>query len=124
MAKVHLIVKLTVRDGAFEAFHAVAQEMTAGSRREPGTLGYEWYFSADGRHCRLLETYASTEALIAHFQGPVVQQLVPKMSQHCSIDGSEVFGDPGALAGALSGFGAAMFQHRYGVAGQAASAAQ
>jgi hypothetical protein len=59
----------------------------------------------------LLETYASADALLAHFNGPVVQQLVPKMIQCVALDGFEVYGDPGPQAAAmLANFGAQVFE--------------
>ena len=113
---VHILVQLTIHDGQQDALRSVAQEMTAGSQAEAGTLGYEWYFSVDGKQCRLLETYADAGALLAHFNGPVVQQLVPKMLPYVSLDAFEVYGDPGAEAGAmLANFGARVFAHWRGL---------
>ena len=114
MAKpaVHLLVELTIHNGQFDAFQSVAREMIAGSDAEAGTLGYEWYLSSDCKRCRLLESYASADALLAHFTGPVVQQLVPRMIQYVTIDRSEVYGDPGPQAAAmLANFGTQVFQH-------------
>jgi quinol monooxygenase YgiN len=123
MAKVHVLVEVSIHDGKLDTFKSIAQEMIAGTRKETGTLGYEWYFSADGARCRLLETYASAEPLLAHFTGPVVQQLVPKLAQQCSIDHFEVYGDPDAQAEAiLAGFGAVIYRHWDGVERQTASA--
>jgi quinol monooxygenase YgiN len=42
-----LAVDLTINDGKLDAFEAIAQEMVSGSQKEPGTLGYEWFLSAD-----------------------------------------------------------------------------
>jgi quinol monooxygenase YgiN len=114
MAKpaVHLLVELTIHDGQFDGFQSVAREMTAGSDGESGTLGYEWYLSNDRKRCRLLQSYASADALLAHFTGPVVQQLVPKMIQYVTVDRFEVYGDPGPQAAPmLANFGAQVFEH-------------
>lgn len=46
-----LVVDLTIHEGKFDAFETVAQEMIAGSRKEPGTLAYEWYLSGDRQSC-------------------------------------------------------------------------
>jgi len=112
MAKtaVHLLVETTIRDGQLDAFESVAREMIAGSQAEAGTSGYEFYLSSDRKRCRLLESYASADALLAHFNGPVVQQLVPKFLQYVTVDRFEVYGDPGPQASAtLANFGAQMF---------------
>jgi quinol monooxygenase YgiN len=120
-APVHLVVQLTIHDGQFDAFQTIAQEMIAGTQPEVGTLGYEWFISRDRKRCRLLETYANPDALLAHFQGPVVQQLVPQLAQHVSIEAFEVYGDPGPEAIAmLAGFGAQILYY-WGGLGRAAA---
>ena len=112
MAKpaVHLLVELTIHEGKLDVFESIAREMIAGSRSEPGTLGYEWYLTSGRKRCRLLESYASADDLLAHFTGPVVQQLVPKLAEHVTIDSFEVYGDPGPQAVAmLTRIGAEIF---------------
>jgi quinol monooxygenase YgiN len=109
-AAVHLLVQFTINDEQFAAFEDVAREMTAGSQAEPGTLAYEWYVSSDRKQGRLLESYTSGDALLAHFNGPVVQQLLPKMRQSVTIDRFEAYGDPGPQMNAvLANFGTQAF---------------
>jgi quinol monooxygenase YgiN len=109
---VRLTVELTVNEGSQDAFEAVAKTMTAESGTEPGTLGYEWFFSPDRKHCRLLETYADADAVTAHFTGPVVGELVPKMVPLCTIDRFEIYGDPGPTVTAMAvAFGARIFRY-------------
>jgi len=113
--RVYVLVELTIHDGKFDAFQKVAEQMIADTPKEPGTLGYEWHLSADRRRCRILETYADANSLLAHFKGPVVQQLVPKLLEWSTVDRSEVYGDPGAEAAAmLTGFGAGIFDRWQG----------
>jgi quinol monooxygenase YgiN len=108
---VHLLVESTIYEGHLDAFEGLAQEMVAVSKMEPGTLGYDWYLSGDGRRSRLMETYADANALVAHFEGPAVQQLVPKLLEHCRLERFECYGDPGPEATEmLKGFGAEIFQ--------------
>jgi len=53
---------------------------------------------------------------MAHFTGPVVQELVPKLIQHMRVDGFEVLGEAGPKAAAmLAGFGAEIFQRWQGL---------
>ena len=107
---VHLLVELSIDDGELEAFQNIAREMIAGSRTEPGTLSYEWYLHDDGKRCRLFETYATGDDLLAHFNGPVVQQLIPKLLEHSILDRLEIFGDAGPqVEAALARFGARFF---------------
>jgi quinol monooxygenase YgiN len=107
---VRLAVDLTIGNGKLDAFEKIARTMVAGSQKEPGTLGYDWYLSADRKRCRLLETYADANAALAHFNGAVVQELVPKLLENASVAGFEVYGDPGAqLTEMLAAFGAEIF---------------
>ena len=78
---VRLKVNFAVSSEQLAEFTRIAQAMTAVSAAEPGTLGYEWFASADGKRFRLVETYADANAIEAHFMGPAVQQWVPKLCQ-------------------------------------------
>ena|SRR5271166_1892768 len=107
---VHFLVELTVHDGKFDSFDAVAQEMIAHTRNEPGALCYEWCLSADRKRCRIVETYSDSDAVLAHINGPAVQDGVPKLLQSSTLDRFEVYGDPGPQATAmLKGLGAEIF---------------
>jgi len=113
---VRLTVNLVVNDGQLEAFKSIAQTMTAVSQAEPGTLGYEWFSSADGKHFRLVETYVDSSALEAHFMGPAVQQWVPKLAAVCKVDGFEIYGDPGPMVAQMAvGLGAVIYPYWMGI---------
>jgi quinol monooxygenase YgiN len=97
-------------------FQETAKAMIAGTKKESGALGYEWYLSGDGKSCRLLETYANADAALAHCTGPVVRELVPKLLESATVSAFEVCGDPGPQVTAmLAGFGAAFFTFRHGL---------
>jgi quinol monooxygenase YgiN len=113
---VHLAVDLIINEGKLDAFESIAQAMVAGTQKEPGALSYEWYLSADHKKCRLIETYTDANAVLAHFNGLVVQELVPKLLETASLAGFEVCGDPGPKATEmLKGFGAEIFDFRGGL---------
>jgi quinol monooxygenase YgiN len=113
---VRLAVELTPNEGQLEQFKSAAAKMTAGSSAEPGTLGYEWFSSADGKRFRLLEMYVDAAAVEAHFAGPVVREWVPKLAALCSIDRFEIYGDPGPKVTEMAGgFGAVFFQYSFGI---------
>ena len=84
--------------------------MVTSSRQEPGAVRYEWYLSTDRKRCRIVETYADADAVLAHLTGWAVKEGVPKLLAVSSLDRFEVYGDPGAKAAAmLGGFGAEIF---------------
>jgi len=113
---VSVAVDLTINEGRLDAFESIAQAMVAGTQKEPGTLGYEWFLSADRKRCRLLETYTDANAALAHFNGPVVRELVPKLLGTASVAGFEIYGDPGPkMKEMLAGFGAEIFEFRRGL---------
>ena len=108
--QVHFLVDLTILEGKFDSFEAIAQEMVASSQQEAGALRYEWYLSADRKRCRIVETYADSDAVLAHLTGWAVQEGVPKLLEAAGLDRFEVYGDPGAKAASmLAAFGATIF---------------
>jgi len=115
---VRLNVAMTVHGGKLPAFEEQAKAMIAGTRKEPGALAYDWHFSADRKRCRLVETYANAAALLAHIQGPVVQQLLPKLLELAQVDRIEVYGDPGPEGTKMiASFGAEIFSDWQGLGG-------
>jgi quinol monooxygenase YgiN len=113
---VRLNVNFTVSEAQLDAFKRIAHAMTEGSKAEPGTLGYEWFSSADDHRFRLVETYVNAGAVEAHFGGPVVLEWVPKLAAVCTVDGFEIYGDPGPqVAKAAGGLGAVVFQYWHGI---------
>ena len=104
---VRFVVSFAINDGAFFAFERVARVMAAETQKEPGTLAYEWFLSADRAGCRLFEAYVDANAVLAHLTGPVIRELVPKLLETGSVTGFEIYGDPGPEASAIAaGFGA------------------
>lgn len=113
---VRLTVSLTINEGQTEEFNSIAKAMVEVTKAEPGTLGYEWFAHSDGKQFTLLETYVDAAAIEAHFMGPAVQEWVPKLAAVCSVNGFEIFGDPGPKVAAMAaGFGAVILKYRMGI---------
>jgi len=107
---VRFTVDLTIHEGKFDEFERIAQAMVASTQKETGAQGYDFYLSADRRRCRLLETYADANTVLAHLNGPTVRELVPKLLETAGLDRFEVYGDPGPeSARTLTAFGAQIF---------------
>jgi quinol monooxygenase YgiN len=113
---VRLTVNFVVSGEQLEEFKRIAQAMTEVTKAEPGTLGYEWFASADGKRFRLVEAYVDSNAIAAHFMGPAVQQWVPKLAAVCKVDGFEIYGDPGPMVAEMAGgLGAVIYQYWMGI---------
>lgn len=63
---VYWILALKINDGKLDEFKALADEMCASTKKEPGALAYEWHLSDDGSTCHIFERYADPKAVMAH----------------------------------------------------------
>jgi Antibiotic biosynthesis monooxygenase len=84
-------------------FKQLAAEALDAVRGEPGALQYDWFFSDDGTRCVVRETYANSDAVLAHVDnvGPLLGRLV-ELGGGLEL---EVFGEPSeALRNALAAF--------------------
>jgi len=113
---VRLTINMTVNKDQLEAFQGIAHSMTEACKSEPGTIGYEWFAHGDGNRFRLMETYADANAAVAHFLGPVVRQWLPKLAAQCTVEGVELYGNPGPRGTELAvGLGAVIFPYQFGL---------
>jgi quinol monooxygenase YgiN len=113
---VRLTINMTVSKDRLEAFKSIAHTMTEACKAEPGTIGYEWFAAADGKRFRLMETYKDANSVEAHLLGPVVQQMLPKLAEQCTVEGVELYGNPGPKGTELaSGLGAVIFPYWLGL---------
>jgi quinol monooxygenase YgiN len=108
--RIRLLVDIDIHEGHFPEFEAIARAMAGVSAKEPGTIGYHFVLSADRTRCRLVEGYVDQEAITAHFNGPAVQEWVPKLVQVASPTRMEIYGDPGPqVANMAAAFGAVVY---------------
>ena len=73
-------------------FKRVAADLLQAAREEPGTTQYDWFFNADETSCIVRETFADSDAVLAHMRnaGARVGRLI-------ELGGGlrlEVFGSP------------------------------
>lgn len=73
-------------------FKRVAAQAMVTAKSEPGTLQYDWYFNADSTKCVIRETYASSDALLAHMGN--LGELLGEITDLGGGIEVEVFGDP------------------------------
>ena len=74
-------------------FKQVAARALESARGEPGTVQYDWFFNDDESRCVVRETYANSEAVLAHLGN--TGELLGKLIELGGFQ-VEVFGDPSA----------------------------
>jgi quinol monooxygenase YgiN len=93
-----------VKAGRQAEFQKVSGQMFEMVRtKEPRTLIYAWYASADGNSIAAVESYADSAAVLTHFNN--VGPLVPQLIELVDIQTNAVYGNPtAALMTAVAGF--------------------
>lgn len=91
-------------------FKRIASELLGIVANEPGSLQFDWFFNDDETRCVVRETYASSEAVLAHL-GNVGEMLGPLVQLGGGIE-VEFFGDPSeALRQATEAFHPSVYTH-------------
>jgi hypothetical protein len=81
-------------------------EMVKSTRKESGTLAYEWFLSDDKNTCHLYERYADSNAVMAHL-GNFGSKFSSRFLGYVEPTSLCVYGEPSdEVRSALKGFGA------------------
>jgi quinol monooxygenase YgiN len=88
-----IVLRWSVSDA--DRFEEMASAMAEASRKEPGTLVYDWYLDREAMEGVLMEAYPSQGALMAHVQGPVFSEIAPKYRGVGKPTKVDVFGGEG-----------------------------
>ena len=91
MDTIRVITHARIHPGKAEAFTEIASACLTATRRDPGTLSYEWYLNADRTECLILEAYDDSNALLAHIGN--LGDLLGRLMAVSDL-AIEVFGDP------------------------------
>jgi hypothetical protein len=103
----------SISPDAADQFERIAAEALVTIRGEPGTLQHDWFISADGAQCLVRETYASSDAFLAHLAGagPLLGRLV-ELGGGLELD---VFGAPSAtVRDAIAAFQPRIYNYSQG----------
>jgi quinol monooxygenase YgiN len=103
----------SISPDAADPFKQLAAEALVTIRDEPDTLQHDWFFSDDGSQCVVRETYASSDAFLAHLaaSGPLLARLV-ELGGGLEL---EVFGAPSAaLRAAVAAFEPRIYSYSQG----------
>jgi quinol monooxygenase YgiN len=67
MSKIQASAKMKIPLGMLEEYkRQVAQYIKQIREKDTGTLQFDWFINADKTECEIRETYASSEAALAH----------------------------------------------------------
>jgi quinol monooxygenase YgiN len=70
MNSLQISARFSIHPGKLDAFKATAKACLACVReKEKDALRYDWFFNKDESECVVRETYASSDALLAHIGG-------------------------------------------------------
>ena len=92
---IRFVVTIQVHD--VDRFRALVARCVDVSRAEPGTLHYDWFLDEATGAARLVEAYASVDAVLAHARGPVFTDVGPELLETCTFVSMDAFGDTGPL---------------------------
>ena len=109
-ASIVVLVESEVLPGRFEALRDVIDRVIAHcSQTEPGMLGYDWYVNADESECRVVETYADSDAVLFHFQN--YARFTEELATCRTMKRLQVLGEPSeALTTALAAMSPPVFR--------------
>jgi len=92
--------ELTIKEGKWDTFKRLMEEMVAGTSAEPRTLAYEWFIAPDGGTVHVVETYAGSAAVVAHHvsEGLALSNWAPRFLDGVEVERVTVYGDPNPAA--------------------------
>ncbi len=106
--QIHFRAEFTIEEGKIEEYKKLVQEMSrVVEANEPDTINYQFYLNRDDEtKCIVHETYANSEAVLAHNAGVASQTILPKIFNVSRISRLDVYGNPSKeLQKVLTSFG-------------------
>ena len=106
--QLHFRAEFTIEEGKKDEYKKLIQEMSRMvEANEPDTINYQFYLNRDETKCMVHETYANSEAVLAHITGIASQTILPKILSVSRINRFDVYGNPSEkLQKSLARFGA------------------
>jgi quinol monooxygenase YgiN len=93
--QIHFSAEFTIEEGKIEEFKKLVQDMSrAVEANEPDTINYQFYLNRAETKCIVNETYANSEAVLAHTTGVASQTILPKVFSVSRISRFNVYGNP------------------------------
>ena len=104
--QIHFRAEFTIEEGKIEEYKKLVQDMSRiVEANEPDTIDYQFYLNKDETECIVHETYANSEAVLAHNNSVASQTILPKIFSVSRIAKFDVYGNPSEeLQKALTSF--------------------
>jgi quinol monooxygenase YgiN len=108
---IHFRAEFAIKEGKADEFKKLVQDMgRAVQGSEPSTVEYQFFLNQGETRCIVHETYANSEAALAHNAGAASQTILPKIFSVSSIIRFDVYGNPSEeLQKVLASFGAQVY---------------
>lgn len=92
MKEIKVNARFKIGEGHLDEFkQLIPQFISTVEDNDPGTLNYDWYLNEDRMECVVLETYANSNALLAHAGN--VGELLGKVTEISELK-IEIYGNP------------------------------
>ncbi len=106
--QIHFTAEFIINEGKKEEYKKLIQEMSSMvETNEPDTINYKFYLNKDETKCIVHETYANSEAALAHNNSIASQTILPKIFDIAKVNRFDVYGNPSEeLQKLLASFGA------------------
>jgi len=103
-----------IKEGKLGEFkELIPQFISAVKEKDPGTIIYEWYLDEERMECVVLESYADSDAVMAHVAN--VGGLLQKSAEFGDLT-LEVFGNPSnELLKVFESIGASIYPYFSGI---------
>ncbi|GGG13972.1 hypothetical protein GCM10010924_48910 [Rhizobium wenxiniae] len=103
---IYWVCIVKVKPNYFEAFREVVRPLVEETRREEGSLAYEYHVDGGRTAIHIIEHYLSSAAVVYHVT-KTFSQFAERFTALASVSSFVVYGDPNLEARAiLDGFGA------------------
>jgi quinol monooxygenase YgiN len=93
--QIHFRAEFTIEEGKIEEYKKLVQDMSrVVEANEPDTINYQFYLNRAETKCIVNETYANSEAVLAHITSVASQTILPKVFNVSRIIKFDVYGNP------------------------------
>lgn len=93
--QIHIRAEFIITEGKIDEFKKLIQDMSRTvEASEPDMIDYEFYLNSAETRCIVHETYANSEAVLAHANSIASQTILPKVLSVVSMNRFDVYGIP------------------------------